>query len=401
VLASPLLHAEMEVPCSADRPPELAALPAGPGVLVVEDQGGRVIQLTATANVRRLVRRRLAPGAPETGRIDRTLARRIRAATTGSAFESDWAYLRLAREAAPQTYRLLLDRWRGWFIHCDPEAPHPRLTKTGEPTAPGVHLGPVGDKHAAQRLLEALEAGFDLCRYHHLLIQAPNAVACAYKEMGRCPAPCDGSVGMDDYRGLVREALAFAARGPAAGLEALERSMHEAAASRDFEGAARLRRRWRDLEAVAAPAYRHVRTVDGFAFLAVLTCERPDHARLFLCLPSAVEPFVDVDPSALTPATTRELIEAARAAAVRAEPRPPTRDAIALTCRHLFAPRRARTETVLLPVHDPELTPALRRRMRAAARRVASADAIEERDLDAEALSARGDPPDRDDGGGS
>ena len=29
-------------------------------------------------------------------------------------------------------------------------------------------------KHAAQRLVETLEDLFDLCRYHHILVQAPH-----------------------------------------------------------------------------------------------------------------------------------------------------------------------------------------------------------------------------------
>src|SRR3712207_7312326 len=29
---------------------------------------------------------------------------------------------------------------------------------------------------------------------------APNAAACAYKEMGKCAAPCDGSSSMEQYR---------------------------------------------------------------------------------------------------------------------------------------------------------------------------------------------------------
>ena len=44
----------------------------------------------------------------------------------------------------------------------------------------------------------------DLCRKHDILVQAPTGQACVYHEMGRCPAPCDGSMTLEEpsYSGL-------------------------------------------------------------------------------------------------------------------------------------------------------------------------------------------------------
>ena len=85
-----------------------------------------------------------------------------------------------------------------WFVHVDPDANFPRYVKTTDLAArTGVYLGPLEDKHAAARLIQLAEDAFDLCRYYNILVESPHAKACAYKEMGKCPAPCDGSISMD------------------------------------------------------------------------------------------------------------------------------------------------------------------------------------------------------------
>src|SRR6185295_16204268 len=84
------------------------------------------------------------------------------------------------------------------------DLPDPRLLAL----ARGVFIGPIADKDTAGRLIERTIDAFDLCRYHHLLVQAPRATACAYKEMGRCPAPCDGSETMAGFRARTLAAAA-------------------------------------------------------------------------------------------------------------------------------------------------------------------------------------------------
>ena len=92
-----------------------------------------------------------------------------------------------------------------WFVHVNPDARFPRYTKTKDLTIQtGQLVGPLEDKHAAARLIHLAEDSFDLCRYYHILVEAPRGKACAYKEMGKCPAPCDGSISMDQYRRMIQ-----------------------------------------------------------------------------------------------------------------------------------------------------------------------------------------------------
>jgi len=74
--------------------------------------------------------------------------------------------------------------------------PPPAFTANEPDAPPDGTFWPAG-------LIEIAEDAFDLCRYYNVLVEAPGARACAYKEMGKCPAPCDGSISMEQYRGMV------------------------------------------------------------------------------------------------------------------------------------------------------------------------------------------------------
>jgi excinuclease UvrABC nuclease subunit len=350
-LPCPPLPIRLALPSAPEEKADLRSLPARPGVFALEDERGGTLALGITADVRRLVRARLAPPDEDAGpsrRIDfRGLARMVAATTVGSAFEADWAYLQLARERLPHTYASLLDRWRGWFIHANPQADYPRFVKTNSPGSPptgrtGVYLGPIADKHAAQRCIELLQDLFDLCRYYHILIEAPHATACAYKEMGKCPAPCDGSITMDEYRAMMQEAIDFAGGPIDEAVAAIESEMRRASESLDFEAAERLRRRLEAARDLAKPPYRFVDRLERFRYLAVLPSERPEYARLMLISGGWVEPLVDVPTDA-----SDEALEGV-ALAIEERLTDPPADAlseesvqnIGLVCRYLFRPRK-------------------------------------------------------------
>jgi SAM-dependent methyltransferase len=302
--------------------------------------------------LRRLVRARLADAddAGPSRRIDyRAVTRTVLATTVGSAFEADWAYLQLARTRLPATYRTLLDRWCGWFIHCDAAADFPRFVKTHTPASDGVALGPFADKHAAQRAIERLQDAFDLCRYHHILVEAPNAAACAYKEMGKCPAPCDGTISMDRYRAMIEDAIRFGAGDDDVDREALTSRMQAASAELDFERARRLKGHLDAADAWSRPDLRFVDRLDRFRYLAVLPSERPDRARLILILGGWIEPWLDV-PLEPSPAEAREIRGHVDERLNRSEVVLTTAamQNVGLVCWHLFKPKRAQGPGTLL-----------------------------------------------------
>lgn len=278
-------------------------VPAKPGVFLLQDEQRCVLALASTANLRRLITSRLAVPDEASGpsrRVNyRAVTRTILATTVGSAFEADWAYLQLARIHLPKTYQSVLDRWQAWFIHVDPEAKFPQFVKTPHPGRlpagdTGVNFGPFPEKHAAGRYIELLQDVFDLCRYHHILVQAPHGAACAYKEMGRCPAPCDGTVSLDSYHDQIRRAMEFAGMPIGRWRKNIEELMQQAAASQELESA----RRWRDQLDRSSPAakspYLRVDRQDRFCFVAIGRGELKGWARLMLIRGGWIEPVCDL-----------------------------------------------------------------------------------------------------------
>ncbi len=241
--------------------------------------GGEAPLLLATVgDLRSALKRRLADTPPETksrrveyGRIStRILWRRV-----DSAFAANWWYWNAARQLFPAEYRGMIAWRNAWWIAVERGStgatPFPRFRKTSQLSDPGLAFsGPVRDKHAAQRLIESLEDLFDLCRYHEILVRAPQGKACTYKEMGKCPAPCDGSVSLAHYRGQIDAALAFAGNQNRSGWRSdVEQQMKTAAVNLEFEKAARLKQRLTRAGVMENEALAFLAPLENFAFLTL------------------------------------------------------------------------------------------------------------------------------------
>lgn len=319
--------------------PDWSALPSGPGVVCFES-GERTVLIATSADARALAQRKLGPGgkAAGPGEADlRPITARVGVVAVGSAFEADWVFLGLARERLPEVHRVVAERWRAWFVHVDPSAAFPRFAKTnlaawddqgradglvgarsastaigGSEEAErvgegrGLLFGPLADKDSAGRFIEAIIDGFDLCRFHQILVQAPAGSACAYKEMGRCPAPCDGSESMDGYRGRVGESVAWlrvdrtndgagdSADRLAGVAERLVLLMREAADRGRFEAAAAIRDRLGRVEVLSAKRFEHVREISRCRWLIVQPSGNEGTVRAFVCLCGVLERLGDV-----------------------------------------------------------------------------------------------------------
>ena len=365
----------VSVPAVGEDEFNFAILPKRPGVFVFEDERGGTIAMASTANLRRMIRDRLAPPDTEDGpkrRIDyRNLVATIRALTVGSAFEADWAYLQHARQRTPNSAAVFAERNQPWFVHCDPETTHPRWVKTAHPGRPptgrqGVYVGPFARKRSARQYIEMLEDAFDLCRYHHILVQAPHGNACAYKDMGKCPAPCDGSVSMSTYKSQIDDSIRFA-RSPVESWRAeIESHMHAASESHDFERAACCRRLLDATEPATRRDCAHAADLNDFAYLAVMPAEREHTARLFVIRGGWIEPFVDIQMDC-----TESGIEAAlerahrRVESISMTIHNAMLENIGIVCRHLLQPKRKPNEGSFLRLDKSLRVDEIRRAVRA------------------------------------
>lgn len=269
-----------------DHPLEdlLKSTPAKWVVYLFTDDADQPIQLLCVKNLRASIKRRL--GGEEivgpTRKLDyRQLVRRIYWRRVDSAFEADLLYLEIARQIFPRSYRGMLGFEPAWFVQVNPANQFPRYVKTIDPNRPGAVIGPFNDKHAAARFMQLVEDAFDLCRYYNILIESPNGRACAYKEMGKCPAPCDGSISLEQYRELVRWS-AQAIVDPEPFIAEHTRRMSAAAADLNFEAAARIKQYVDQISQFGKGPFRYARNLADFQFLSLQHGPRAGSARLFL-----------------------------------------------------------------------------------------------------------------------
>jgi excinuclease UvrABC nuclease subunit len=346
----------------------LKQVPARGVVYLMTDAEDRPVQLLCVGNLRQSLKRRLGPqeqppAAPESPapakpgpskRVNyRELVRRVHWRRVDSPFEADWIYYEVARRVFPQTYQGMVGFRPAWFVHVDPDANFPRYVKTVQLGRPGVYIGPVEDKHAAARLIELAEDAFDLCRYYNVLIESPRGRPCAYKEMGKCPAPCDGSISVPQYRRLVEWSAATLVS-PGEMLADQERRMRAAAADLRFETAAKIKAFIAQLSHLGKAGLRHARRLEDFAFLSLQRGPRAGTAKLFLITPGKIEELAGLiaEPG---PAAAADLLHLSLALAAerRNQPVDPTgAERVGVVAHHLFAAKN--TRGVFLHLHEAE-----------------------------------------------
>ncbi len=345
----------------------LKQVPAKGAVYLMTDAEDRPVQLLCVGNLRQSLKRRLGPqeqpaapadaAAPKAGlskRVNyRELVRHVYWRRVDSPFEADWVYYEAAQRVFPRTYQGMVGFRPAWFVHVDPEANFPRYVKTVQLGRPGVYIGPVEDKHAAARLIELAEDAFDLCRYYNVLTESPRGRPCAYKEMGKCPAPCDGSISMPQYRRLIEWSAATLVR-PDKMLADQERRMRAAAADLRFETAAKIKAFIAQLSQLGKAGLRHARRLEDFAFVSLQRGPRAGTAKVFLVTPGDIEEVAGLIAEP-TPSSAADLLRyvLAVAAARRGRAIDPTgAERIGVVAHHLFASKN--TRGVFLRLDDVE-----------------------------------------------
>ena len=330
-------HADFEP--AGDFDAFLKSVPAKWVIYLLAAADDQPVQLLCVKNLRQSLKRRL--GGDETIGISRRvnyrdLVRRIHWRRVDSAFEADWLYYEAARAIFPDTYQGMVGFRPAWFVHVNPDSPFPRYVKTIDLSKPGLLLGPLEDKHTAASLIELAEDSFDLCRYYNILVEAPAGRACAYKEMGKCPAPCDGSISMEQYRGMV-EWSARSLVDPAPFVREHTKRMQQAAADLRFETAARIKALVDQLARLGKGPNRHVALLRDFQFLSLQHGPREGTAKVFLVTPGRIEEIAGLIGE---PAKISELLRLAFELAVARRDEklgPAGAERIGIVSHHLFS----------------------------------------------------------------
>lgn len=253
--------------------PGLMAIPGKRGVFLLEGPNQAPLLLATAADIRSRLRFKLS--APEEGTASRKadlreIAVRLHWKLATSHFENDWHFLELSRAIYPDSYTKLLAFSPVWFAHVDLTEKAPAFRPTRDLSdGPGEFFGPLAGKSAAQKYIDALLEVFDLCRHEGILRQAPNGRPCMYAQMGRCRCPCNGSISMDEYRGLVVQAVDLAAGGRESFRQGLLSQMKQLAAGQQYEQASACKARLARLAELDKPEFANVTTARQLRYLLV------------------------------------------------------------------------------------------------------------------------------------
>ncbi|MHB1156867.1 MAG: hypothetical protein ACYC26_08515 [Phycisphaerales bacterium] len=235
----------------------------------------------------------------------RAITRIIRYRPCCSAFETDWTFLENVRSIHPRNYRTLIRHLRTHWITLDPRPrnKYPRLAVDTKLNFDGYCLGPIATSADAKQTIDALEDLCDLCRHHDILVQAPHGTACAYKEMGKCPAPCDGSITMNEYHRQIADAISLLTPGSVPGnknrddwLVRVQQQMRQAAAELKFELAARWKLKLERLAALDHPSLRWCRPLDQWRGLYLQPGSRKSAIRPFIITPGRIRFLGEITP---------------------------------------------------------------------------------------------------------
>lgn len=266
----------------------IGELPGSPTVYQLQDAEGRHLLLATTQHLRRAVAGRLSPGEAESPSRRADLAavvRRVRWRRVSCAFEARWWHYRLARVLHPQDYRKRIGFRPAWFLHADWRQPIPEIRVSDRVwLSAGEFLGPWPSQRAATEALHGLWDVFDLCRYPEQIRRAPRGQRCAYYDMGRCDAPCDGSAGLTPYVERCRAAWGFAVgrHGGAAGwIEQAVAQMRAAAREQQFERAGLLKGQIAFAQRWLAEWQPRVRPLEALRYLIALPATRRKAWKLF------------------------------------------------------------------------------------------------------------------------
>ncbi|HLX97737.1 MAG TPA: excinuclease ABC subunit UvrC [Roseiarcus sp.] len=225
--------------------------PLKPGVYRMIGAEGEVLYVGKARSIKKRIAAYMAPER-QPARIARMVAqtRSMVFVTTESDAEALLLEANLIKQLKPR-YNVTLrdDKSFPYILIC---AAHPaaRLVKhRGARNLKGDYFGPFASAGAVFRTLNALQRAF-LLRTCSDSFYANRTRPCLLYQIKRCSAPCTGEISLGDYAKLVGEARDFLSGRSRAIKGRLAHEMSEAAASLDFEKAARLRDRISALSAI-------------------------------------------------------------------------------------------------------------------------------------------------------
>lgn len=246
---------------------KLQHLPDRPGVYLFHDAGGEIIYVGKAVSLKNRVRSYFQPGARQSVKVRSLMSRAVdfEYIVTDNEVEALILEANLIKEHRPRYNICLKDDKSYPYLKVTLGEDFPRVFITRRVVRDGSrYFGPytvVGAVHETLNLLRRLFP-FRTCKQKLEAADGPERDGagrsaapparrpCLNHHIGRCPAPCAGLIGREEYRGLIREICLFLEGRHEDLVRRLKGQMEEAAEKLEFERAARLRDQIRAVEQV-------------------------------------------------------------------------------------------------------------------------------------------------------
>jgi DNA polymerase-3 subunit epsilon len=235
-----------------------SSLPRTPGVYLFCGHRDEVLYVGKATNLRQRVRSYF--GRDDRRRIGPMLRemQRVRHLELPDPLSAEVVESRLIARMLPRYNRAGTRCDKYCYVRLDVDTAWPRLSIVKEPSARGVHLGPLPSRTMAGLVVEALQAVLPLRRCSTRLgaafAPAQGAAPCGAAQLGVAQCPCAGLADRRSYDAAVEAARRALDGDPAAVVEQLTARMTALAAAQRYEEAALVRDR---LSALLGATRRH------------------------------------------------------------------------------------------------------------------------------------------------
>ncbi len=214
------------------------SLPHSPGVYLFRDERARVLYVGTSRDLRTRVRSYFTASETRSRMGEMVgLASTVTGLECATPLEAEVRELRLIAEHKPRYNRRSRFPEKVHFIKLTRET-WPRLSLVRRVLDDDAdYLGPFASRQTAEKSLAALHDTFPVRQCSDRLAKEPSRAACVLAEMGRCVAPCDGSVDAATYATLVQQLRESLVRSPDEVVETINHRMAALAAEERFEEA--------------------------------------------------------------------------------------------------------------------------------------------------------------------
>lgn len=220
-------------------------LPRRPGVYIMRDKGNKVIYVGKSRSLRDRVSQYFRAGNDHDEKTRKMVSHvnDFEFILCDTEIEALALENSLIKQHSPR-YNIKLKDSRSYpYIKVTVQDAFPRVWMTRKRLADGAkYFGPYSSSSMVIEVIKTLERSLGIPSCKRVF---PRDIGkerpCMYKQLGRCTAPCDGSISSDEYKEIVKYAIAILRGNTREAVSDLTDKMYRCAENELFEEAARCR----------------------------------------------------------------------------------------------------------------------------------------------------------------